>query len=142
MPWAAASASNVWLCRTSPLKAHAGAALPTITCINTAATIKMRALTERTPYTVASRLCGDFVAPLLNFCTGTCAIIPKVFVELGELLDEAERRPDGRAIDPGDERNVFPPRQIAVKGAAEAERKGNARITADRPAVGQLRAGE
>jgi hypothetical protein len=66
----------------------------------------------------------------------------EIFVELGKFLDKAERRPETRAIDPGDERDILATAQIAVERAAEAERERHPGAAADRSAIGHLRAGE
>src|SRR5216683_436951 len=74
--------------------------------------------------------------------TRLCAIIPEIFAELGEFLDEADRRPEAGAVDPGDERDILATAEIAVERAAKAERKRHPGLTPDRSAIGHLRTRE
>src|SRR5216684_4892502 len=66
----------------------------------------------------------------------------KIFAELGEFLDEADRRPEAGAVDPGDERDILATAEIAVERAAKAERKRHPGLTPDRSAIGHLRTRE
>ena len=48
------------------------------------------------------------------FFTRLCAIIPEILAELGEFLDEADRHLEGRAVDPGDERDILATREVGI----------------------------
>src|SRR5206468_4126465 len=57
-------------------------------------------------------------------------------------LDKAGSLLDVGAVNAGDERDIFAPRQRAVHRAAEPERKRHADTAADRAAIGQFGTGQ
>src|SRR3954447_15965927 len=59
-----------------------------------------------------------------------------VFAQFGEFLDIAQRRPQRRAVNPGNERRVFPSGQCAMEGAPlgarTSERSGSSAALANK----------